>query len=113
MRTSLCDQLNIGIPIIQAAMGGASCHALAAAVSNAGGLGMLALSWSPVDAVRSAIRETRALTKRPFGANLVLQWPQEERLAACLEEGVPVISFFWGDPRSLVETAHAAGAKVL
>ena len=113
MRTAICDQLNIDVPIIQAAMGGASCPALAAAVSNAGGLGMLALSWTPVDAIRNIVHETRALTHRPFGVNLALDQPQEERLSICLREGVPVISFFWHDTASLVEKAHAGGAKVL
>ena len=55
MRTHLCDLLNVEVPIIQAPMGGASCPALAAAVSNAGALGMLALSWSSPEAVRQQI----------------------------------------------------------
>jgi NAD(P)H-dependent flavin oxidoreductase YrpB (nitropropane dioxygenase family) len=93
-------------------MGGASQPALAAAVSNAGGLGMLALSWHPPEAVRAEIRATRALTDKPFGVNLVLAFPQEERFAICLEEGAPVISFFWGDPAPFVGRAHAAGAAV-
>jgi NAD(P)H-dependent flavin oxidoreductase YrpB (nitropropane dioxygenase family) len=113
MRTALCDRLGIDLPIVQAAMGGASCPALAAAVSNAGGLGMLALSWSDAEAMRRQIRETRRRTDRPFGVNLVLDWPEEERLAVCLEEGVPVISFFWGDPAPLVGRAHDGGATVL
>ena len=113
MKTALCARLNIELPIIQAPMGGASCPALAAAVSNAGGLGMLALSWHPPEAVRAAIRATRALTDKPFGVNLVLAWPQEARLAVCIEEGVPVISFFWGDPAPLVARVHAAGAAAL
>ena len=112
MRTALCDQLGIEVPIVQAPMGGASCPALAGAVSNAGGLGMLALSWHPPEAARAEIRATRALTDRPFGVNLVLAFPQEERFAVCLEEGVQVISFFWGDPAPFVARAHAAGAKV-
>ena len=94
-------------------MGGASCPALAAAVSNAGGLGMLALSWSSADDIRKEIRETRELTGRPFGVNLVLNWPQADRLAVCLEEGVPIISFFWGQAGPLIEIAHRGGAKVL
>ena len=93
MRTPLCERLGIDVPIIQAAMGGATCPALAAAVSNAGGLGMLALSSENVDSVRREIRQTRALTKRPFGVNLILEWPQEEQLAASLEEGVPSSPF--------------------
>src|SRR5690348_13043817 len=98
LRTSLCEQLGIHVPIIQAPIGSASCPALAAAVSNAGGLGMLAMTWRAPDDVRRVIRETHALTDRPFGVNLALQWPQEERVRICLEEGVPVVSFFWGDP---------------
>ena len=113
MRTSLCDELSIDVPIIQAAMGGASCPALAAAVSNAGGLGMLALSRSPVDAIRNVVRETRALTNRPFGVNFALNQPQEERLSICLQEGVPVISLFWHDTASLIEEAHVGAAKVI
>lgn len=113
MRTHLCDLLNVEVPIIQAPMGGASCPALAAAVSNAGALGMLALSWSSPEAVRQQIRETKAQTDRPFGANLVLEWSQHERLAICLEEGVPVVSFFWGDPAPLIQRVHDAGSVVL
>jgi len=112
MQTAACRVLGIETPIVQAPMGGASCPALAAAVSNAGGLGMLALSWHPPDAVRGEIRQTRALTDRPFGVNLVLAFPQEERLRICLEEGVPIVSFFWGDPSPFVEAVHRVGAKV-
>ena len=112
MKTDLCDLLGIDLPIIQAPMGSASCPALASAVSNAGGLGMLALSWTKPDAVRRDIRETRDLTQRPFGINLVLDWPQEERLAICLEERVPVISFFFGNALPFVEQIHSAGALV-
>ena len=113
MRTALCDALGIEIPIIQASMGGAANPELAAAVSNAGGLGMLALAWHPPEAARAEIRATNALTTKPFGVNLVLEWPQDERLAICLEEQVPVISFFWGDPAPLIPKAHAGGAKAL
>jgi NAD(P)H-dependent flavin oxidoreductase YrpB (nitropropane dioxygenase family) len=66
-----------------------------------------------IDTLRQKIRETRALTARPFGVNLNMERPQEERLAACVAEGAPVISFFWGDPGSLVERAHSGGASVL
>lgn len=113
MRTELCERLGIEVPVIQAAMGGAGGPALAAAVSNAGGLGMLAVAFSPPEAVRDQIRKTRALTRRPFGVNLILDWPEEERLAVCLEEGVKIISFFWGDSSPLAKMAHDAGAVVL
>jgi NAD(P)H-dependent flavin oxidoreductase YrpB (nitropropane dioxygenase family) len=113
MKTALCERLGIELPIIQAPIGGAAGPTLAAAVSNAGGLGMLVPWRADIDVVRRQIRETRALTARPFGVNLNLEFPQEERLAACLDEGVPVISFFWRDPSALVPRAKAGGAIVL
>jgi len=94
-------------------MGGAVGPALAAAVSNAGGLGTLALWGADVSRLRQLVRETRALTTKPFAVNLNLEFPQEERLDACLEEGVPVISFFWRDPSGLVARAKSGGATVL
>ncbi len=113
MPNAFSSLVDIDTPIVQAAMGGATCPQLAAAVSNAGGLGMLALGWSPPDAVRAEIRATKALTKRPFGVNLVLTQPQEERVAICLAEQVPAISFFWGQAGPLTEVAHRGGARVL
>ena len=113
MKTILCDRLGIDIPIIQAPMGGAVEPSLAAAVSNAGGLGMLVLWRADAATIRNQIRETRALTKRPFGVNLNLDFPQEERLAVCLEEKVPIVSLFWGDPSALAPRAKSGGAIVL
>src|ERR1700761_812314 len=113
MMSVLCECLGIEIPIIQAPMGGAVGPALAAAVSNAGGMGTLALWGADIDTLRRQIRETRALTNKPFAVNLNLEFPQEERLEACLGERVPVISLFWRDPSALVERAKKAGAKVL
>jgi NAD(P)H-dependent flavin oxidoreductase YrpB (nitropropane dioxygenase family) len=114
MKTALCERLGIELPIVQAPMGGGAVGpALASAVSNAGGLGMLGLWRADLDTVRRQIRETRALTSRPFGVNLNLAFPQEERLATCLDEGVPVISFFWRNPSALIRRAKAAGAIVL
>jgi NAD(P)H-dependent flavin oxidoreductase YrpB (nitropropane dioxygenase family) len=113
MKTAVCERLGIELPIIQAPMGGVVGPALVSAVSNAGGLGMLSPWRADIDTVRRQVRETRALTSRPFGVNLNLEFPQEERLAACLDEGVQVISFFWRDPSSLVPRAKAGGAIVL
>ena len=113
MRTALCKVLGIELPIIQAAMGGAAGPALAGAVSNAGGLGMLAPWRADLNTVRQQIRATRALTSKPFGVNLNLEFPQEERLAVCLDEGVRIISFFWRDPTPLMPLAKASNAIVL
>jgi NAD(P)H-dependent flavin oxidoreductase YrpB (nitropropane dioxygenase family) len=113
LRTALVELLGIEFPIIQAPIGSAASPQLAAAVSNAGGLGMLALSWKDLQAVRRAIRDTRDLTSLPFGVNLVLQWDQRERFDVCLEEKVPIISFSWGDPSSYLSEARRAGVKTI
>jgi NAD(P)H-dependent flavin oxidoreductase YrpB (nitropropane dioxygenase family) len=108
--TPLCERLGIDVPVVQAPVGSAVTPELAAAVSAAGGLGMLALTWtSPQKAVQQ-IRQVRYLTDRPFGVNLVLDFPVDPVLAACLGEGVPIISTFWGDPAAACKTIHAAGA---
>ena len=113
LHTPLVDLLGIRLPIIQAPIGSASCPQLAAAVSNAGGLGMLALSWKTPGEIRRSIRETHELTARPFGVNLVLEWNQLERLAACLEEGVPIVSFSWGDPTPYLPLTSQKNVKVM
>ena len=81
-----------------------------AAVSAAGGLGMLALTWQGPAQARRSIRRVRELTSRPFGANLVLEFPVADLLSVCLDEGVPVISTFWGDPSEAGRRVRAAGA---
>jgi NAD(P)H-dependent flavin oxidoreductase YrpB (nitropropane dioxygenase family) len=108
--TPFCRALGLTAPVVQAPVGGATTPELAAAVSNAGGLGTLALTWTPLESVRELIDATRQLTDRPFGVNVVLEWDQRERIRACLEESVAVVSTFWGDPRPYVEPIHAAGA---
>jgi nitronate monooxygenase len=110
LQTPFCRALGLKAPVVQAPVGSASTPELAAAVSNAGGLGMLALTWTPVDAVRERIRATRALTDRPFGVNVVLEWDQHERVRAALQESVAGVSTFWGDPAPYVDAIHAGGA---
>ncbi|MDX6369387.1 MAG: hypothetical protein QOG93_889 [Gaiellaceae bacterium] len=112
MRTALTELLGIEAPIVLAPMGGAVTPELAAAVSNAGGLGMLPLSWSSTDEVRATVEETKALTERPFGVNLIREWDQRDRLQAALAAGAPAISLFWGDADGLVQEARAGGAIV-
>jgi NAD(P)H-dependent flavin oxidoreductase YrpB (nitropropane dioxygenase family) len=110
LRTALCDRLGIDVPIIQAPVGSAAGPELAAAVSEAGGLGMLALTWHSPEQARHSILRTRELTMRPFGANLVLDFPVADLLTVCLGEGVPVISTFWGDPAPVNARIRQAGA---
>jgi NAD(P)H-dependent flavin oxidoreductase YrpB (nitropropane dioxygenase family) len=104
--------LGIEAPIVQAPIGSATTPELAAAVSNAGGLGMLSITWRAPDEARSLIRETRLLTDKPFGVNLVLHWDPAERLQIAIEERVPLISFFWGDPAPYVPKVKEAGLFV-
>src|SRR3954453_7679936 len=84
---------------------------LAAAVSNAGALGMLALTWSA--SAGEVVRETTALTDRPFGGNLILASDQHRRLDEALDAGVRIVSLMWGDPAGYVEQVHDAGGVVL
>jgi NAD(P)H-dependent flavin oxidoreductase YrpB (nitropropane dioxygenase family) len=84
---------------------------LAAAVSNAGALGMLALTWSTP--AGDVVRETAALTDLPFGGNLVLNSDQHRRLDQALEAGLRIVSLFWGDPAGYVEQVHDANGFVL
>ena len=101
MRTPLCDLLGIEHPIVLAPMGGAVGPRLAAAVSNAGGLGLLPLTWA--DDAGGVVREHPSTHPQPFGANLVLEWDQHDRLDAMLEAGLRIVSLFWGDPAPYVE----------
>jgi nitronate monooxygenase len=109
MKTSVCQLLGIEQPIVLAAM--VSVPELAAAVSNAGGLGMLTLTWS--DDVGAVVRETAALTTHPFCGNLVLTEDRHERLGQALDAGLRIVSFFMGDPGGYVEQVHDAGGIVL
>jgi NAD(P)H-dependent flavin oxidoreductase YrpB (nitropropane dioxygenase family) len=112
VKTALTELLGIDAPIVLAPMGGAVTSEFAAAVSNAGGIGMLPLSWSSPEEVGDTVAEMKALTKAPFGINLIREWDQRERLTSALQAGAPVISLFWGDPEELVREAHDGGALV-
>lgn len=113
LNTDFTSLTGIEFPIVQAPIGSATTAELAAAVSNAGGLGMLSITWRSPGEVRDVIRQVKALTDRPFGINLVLLWDVGERLAIALEEGVPIVSLSWGDPAPWVEQIHAAGALLI
>ena len=114
LTTSLCRRLGIAHPILSAGMGGAIAGVdLVAAVSNAGGLGVLGMLALPAPVIRDSIRRVRALTDRPFGVNLVLASIQGDEISTCLEERVPVLVLFWGDPAPYVAEAHARGTKVI
>jgi nitronate monooxygenase len=109
MRTPVCELLGIEQPIVLAPM--VSVPRLAAAVSNAGALGMLTLTWS--EDVGAVVRETTALTGRPFCGNLVLTEDRHRRLDQALDAGLRIVSFFLGDPSGYIEQVHDAGGIVM
>jgi nitronate monooxygenase len=109
VRTPVCELLGIDRPIVQAPM--AAVPRLAAAVSNAGALGMVTLTWSK-DA-GAVVRETAALTARPFGGNFVLTEDHHRHVDHALDAGLRIVSFMWGDPRSYIDPVHGAGGIVL
>lgn len=113
MRTAVTERLGVQHPVIQAPIGGLSVPALAGAVSKAGGLGMMAITWLEPDEIRVAVDEIREITDRPFGVNVIIDPrdpPQDERVEAALEAGAPLVSFFWGDPAPYVDRVHRGGA---
>jgi len=112
-RRDFCDLVGMEHPVVQAPMGGAVGPAMAAAVSEAGGLGMIPLWGEELPEVRLLYRQTRSLTARPFGVNLNVAFTDEARLALCLEEGARIVSFFWEEPGPLIAMARDAGAVVL
>ncbi|MCP3731246.1 nitronate monooxygenase [Sphingomonas sp. MG17] len=114
MRTSVTDLFGIDYPILNAGMGRVALPEMVAAVSNAGGLGVLGAGSSPPEVTRQMIREVRALTNKPFGANAPLALPNGlENAKVCLEEQVPVINYSMGKGDWICKAAHAYGGKVM
>jgi nitronate monooxygenase len=103
-------RLELDRPIFQAPIGSIASPELAAAVSNAGGVGHLACTWRSPAQLRAILRRMRGLTRRAFGANFVLGFPFEEALAVALDRGVPIVSFFWGDGSPFLSDVKAAGS---
>lgn len=113
LATRLCRDLGVALPIVSAPLGGGLAGPeLAAAVSNAGGFGLLGMGGVPAPAIREEIRATRALTQRPFGVGVLLPLLAGGEIEACVEERVPVLVLFWGDVRPHVEQARRAGIRV-
>lgn len=113
LKTALCRQLGIDYPIFSVGMGGGMAGPeLAAAVSNAGACGVLGMGGLPAPYIRQQIQQLRTLTNKPFGINIILPLLQEGQIETCLDEKVPILVLFWGDPKPYVEEAHRRGTKV-
>lgn len=113
LQTSLCRQLGIEYPIFSVGFGaGMAGPELAAAVSNAGACGVLGMGGVPAPYIRQQIRHLRTLTDKPFGVNIILPLLQEGQIETCIDEKIPILILFWGDPKPYVEEAHKRGTKV-
>ena len=114
MKTEITELLGIEYPVIQGGMAWvAECY-LAAAVSNAGGLGLIAAAAAPAEWVREQIRKTRELTDKPFGVNIMLMSPEADEVAKVIvEEGVKVVTTGAGNPEKYMAAWKEAGVKVI
>lgn len=114
MKTRLTEMLGIKYPILLSGMSWISVPEMVAAVSNAGGLGILATGPLRKEETRESIRKVRKLTDKPFGANASLLFPgATESAKVLLEEQVPVINFALGKGDWIVREAHKYGGKVM
>ena len=114
MKTRITEMMGIQYPIFLSGMSWISVPEMVAAVSNAGGLGILATGPLEKEQTRAAIKQIRKLTDKPFGANASLLFPgAKESAKVLLEEQVPVINFALGKGDWIVEEAHKYGGKVV
>ena len=114
-KTRITELFGIKYPIIQGGMAWIAESTLAAAVSNAGGLGLIAGGSAPIDYLREEIRKTKAAVNgKPFGVNIMLMSPNAEELAKLvIEEGVPVVTTGAGNPGKYMAAWKEAGIKVI
>ena len=119
LRTRLCRELGIDYPIWSVGFGGAGPE-LVAAVSGAGGFGVLGANGLPAGVIAALVARTRELTDRPFGLNFIIGDHDEQRRAVLTAEvraaaaaKVAAVVLFWGDPAPYVPLAHAGGVKVV
>jgi len=114
MKTRMTELLGIKYPIMLAGMAFVSLPKLVAAVSNAGGIGMLnSVAYAP-NQVKDVIKQVKSLTDKPFGINATLVLPNaKENVEVALEEKVPILNYALGKGDWIIKTAHAYGGKVL
>ena len=114
MQTDITKLLGVEYPIIQGGMAWVAEHNLAAAVSAAGGLGLIGGANAPADVIRNEIREARKLTDKPFGVNVMLMSPHAEEIAkVVVEEGIKVVTTGAGSPEKYMKMWKEAGIVVI
>lgn len=114
MQTRITKLLEIEYPIIQGGMAWVAEHHLAAAVSEAGGLGIIGAASAPAEVVREEIRKAKKLTDKPIGVNIMLMNPNAPEVArVVLEEGVKVVTTGAGNPAKFIKDFKESGVKVI
>ena len=114
MKTRITELLGCEYPVIQGGMAWVAEYHLAAAVSNAGGVGLIGAASAPAEIVREQIRKTRELTDRPFGVNVMLLNPNAAEVAQVIvEEGVKIVTTGAGSPAKFMEQWKTAGVTVI
>ena len=114
MKTRITEMLGISCPIIQGGMAWVAESHLAAAVSEAGGLGLIGAASAPAEVIRTYIREVRERTDKPFGVNVMLLSPYSEEVdKVIVEEKVPVVTTVAGNPEKYMDLWKSAGVKVI
>lgn len=114
MQTRITDLLGIRYPIIQGGMAWVAEYHLAAAVSEAGGLGIIGAANAPAEWVREQIRETKKCTDKPFGVNVMLMSPYADQVAQVIaEEGVAVVTTGAGNPEKYMDLWKSKGIRVI
>ena len=114
MNTRITEMLGIEYPIIQGGMAWVAEHHLAAAVSEAGGLGLIGAASAPGEWVREQIRKVKERTEKPFGVNIMLMSPYADEVAKVVaEEGVKVVTTGAGNPEKYMKLWKDAGIKVI
>lgn len=113
MKTRLCELLGIEYPVIQGGMAWVATAELAAAVSNGGGLGIIAAGGAPAEVVREQIKKCREMTDKPFGVNVMLMSPfAEEVMKVVIEEKPAVVATGAGNPGKYIPDLKAEGIKI-
>jgi len=114
IKSRICEILGIKYPVFQGGMAWVADASLAAAVSNAGGLGLISSVNAGTEAVRNEVRKCKELTDKPFGVNIMLQAPNAGEIARMMvEEGVKILTTGAGSPAQYMEEWKAAGIKVI
>ena len=114
MKTKITELLGVDYPVIQGGMAWVANASIAAAVSNAGGVGLIAGGAAPADVIREEIRRAKELTDKPFGVNVMLMNPSTpDLMQLCIDERVAVVTTGAGNPGQYIDGLKQAGIKVI